>query len=180
MTIPRTAWKVSKYAVFSGPYFPLPGLNTKIYEVNLRIQSEYRKIRTRNNSVFGHFSRSVNLFLFGLFLGVISYGSSHFREHKLKHNFQDILNSIYNCVKGIEISCYYLLHCSLYINERLVLENVIWGIDNDGVLELGDSHPVEVLFYEKKFLDISSNTNILNAITDFLLETKRFDESFLN
>ena len=26
--------------------------------VNLRIQSEYRKIRTRNNSVFGHFSRS--------------------------------------------------------------------------------------------------------------------------
>ena len=26
------------------------------YSVNLRIQSEYRKIRTRNNSVFGHFS----------------------------------------------------------------------------------------------------------------------------
>ena len=26
--------------------------------VNLRIQSGYRKIRTRNNSVFGHFSRS--------------------------------------------------------------------------------------------------------------------------
>ena len=29
------------------------------HEVNLRIQSEYRKIRIRNNSVFGHFSRSV-------------------------------------------------------------------------------------------------------------------------
>ena len=27
------------------------------FTVNLRIQSEYRKIRTRNNSVFGHFSR---------------------------------------------------------------------------------------------------------------------------
>ena len=26
--------------------------------VNLRVQSEYRKIRTRNKSVFGHFSRS--------------------------------------------------------------------------------------------------------------------------
>ena len=26
------------------------------------IQTEYRKIRTRNNSVFGHFSRSVTLF----------------------------------------------------------------------------------------------------------------------
>ena len=31
---------------------------TKIYGVNIRIQSEYRRIRTRNNSVFGLFSRS--------------------------------------------------------------------------------------------------------------------------
>ena len=53
-----TAWKVSKYGVISSPYFPVFGLNTEIYEVNLRIQSEYRKIRTRNNSVFGYFSRS--------------------------------------------------------------------------------------------------------------------------
>ena len=53
-----TAWKVSKYAVISGPYFPLFGLNTEIYFVNIRIQFEYRKIWTRNNSVFGHFSRS--------------------------------------------------------------------------------------------------------------------------
>ena len=30
-----------------------------IWTVSLRIQSEYRKIRTRNNSVFGRFSRSV-------------------------------------------------------------------------------------------------------------------------
>ena len=34
-----TAWKVSKYGVISGPYFPLHGLNTEIYELNLRIQS---------------------------------------------------------------------------------------------------------------------------------------------
>ena len=47
--------EVCKYGVFSGPYFPVFGLNTDIYGVNLRIQSEYRKIRTRKNSVFGHF-----------------------------------------------------------------------------------------------------------------------------
>ena len=40
--------EVSKYEVTSG-YF---------YFVNLRSQSEYRKIRTRNNSVFGLFSCS--------------------------------------------------------------------------------------------------------------------------
>ena len=53
-----TAWKVSKYGVISGPYFPVFGLNTEIYGVNFRIQSEYRKIRITNNSVFGQFSPS--------------------------------------------------------------------------------------------------------------------------
>ena len=42
-----TAWKVSKYGVFSGPYFPAFDLNTEIYSVNLRIQSECGKIWTR-------------------------------------------------------------------------------------------------------------------------------------
>ena len=52
---------VSKYGVISGPYFPVFGLSTEIYEVNLRIQFEYRKIRTKNNSVSGHFSSSVRM-----------------------------------------------------------------------------------------------------------------------
>ena len=54
-----TAWKVSKYGVFSGPYFSAFGLNTERYFVSLRIQSECGKIRTRKYSVFGHFSHSV-------------------------------------------------------------------------------------------------------------------------
>ena len=32
---------------FPCPYFPAFGLNTEIFFVNLRIHSEYRKIRTR-------------------------------------------------------------------------------------------------------------------------------------
>ena len=44
---------------FSGLYFPVFRLNKEIYGVNLRIQSEYRKIRTRKTSVYGRFSRSV-------------------------------------------------------------------------------------------------------------------------
>ena len=54
---------MSKYGAISGPYFPVFGLNAEIYGVNLRIQSECRKIRTRNNSVFGPFSRSEVVFL---------------------------------------------------------------------------------------------------------------------
>ena len=49
---------MSKYGVFSVPYFPVFRLNMDIFGVNLRIQSKNRKIRTRKNYVFGHFSRN--------------------------------------------------------------------------------------------------------------------------
>ena len=59
-----TAWKVSKYGVFMVRIF-LYSDQKKLrkspyseYSVNLRIQIEYRKIRTRKISVSGHFSRS--------------------------------------------------------------------------------------------------------------------------
>ena len=38
--------------------FPCVWTEYRDLHVNLRIQSKYRKIRTRKNSVFGHFSRS--------------------------------------------------------------------------------------------------------------------------
>ena len=53
-----TAQKVFKYGVIFGPYFPAFGLNTERYLISLRIQSECRKVQTRNNSASGHFSRS--------------------------------------------------------------------------------------------------------------------------
>ena len=56
----NTAWKVSKYGVISGPYF---------------LYSDW--IRTRNNSVFRHFSRSVNnrhlLFILRILFEIFCY-----------------------------------------------------------------------------------------------------------
>ena len=66
-----TDWKVSKYGVISGPYFPVFALNTEICFVNFRIQSEYRKIRNRKVSVFGHISRSFS-FRYSFFLEIFS------------------------------------------------------------------------------------------------------------
>ena len=48
--------KVSKYGVFSGPYFPAFELNTERYKISPRIQSKCGKIQTRK---FGHLSHSV-------------------------------------------------------------------------------------------------------------------------
>ena len=67
------AWKVSKYRVFASPYFRAFRQNTEIYGENLCIQSEYRKIRTRRNSVFRHFSHSPCLFLDTHFADVLTY-----------------------------------------------------------------------------------------------------------
>ena len=50
-----TASKVSKYGVFSGPYFPAFGLNTERYSLSLRIQSECGKIRTRKTPYLATF-----------------------------------------------------------------------------------------------------------------------------
>ena len=99
------------------------------------------------------------------------FNLSHLRDHKFKLNFLDTLNPICNCGEDIETSCHYLLHCSLYTNERLTLLNINQGIDNS-ILELTDSHIAEVLFYGRKLLDISSNTSILNATIDFFLKLK--------
>ena len=80
----NTAQKVSKYRVISGPCFPVFGLNTEIYSVNLRIQSEYRKIQTRNNSVFGHFSRSAwlikNIIGGNIYLSLTKRQTKHFQH----------------------------------------------------------------------------------------------------
>ena len=52
-----TAYKVSKYGLFLVRNLLYSDWIRRFnpYSINLRIQSEYRKIRTRNNSVFGHF-----------------------------------------------------------------------------------------------------------------------------
>ena len=49
-----TVLKVRKYGVFSGPYF------LAFLYLSFSIQSECRKVRTRKNCVFGHFSSSVS------------------------------------------------------------------------------------------------------------------------
>ena len=51
-----TLWKVSRLNT-------VLGLNKEIESLNLRIPSEYRKTRTRNNSVFGHFHAVYFLFI---------------------------------------------------------------------------------------------------------------------
>ena len=51
--------KCSNTEFFLGQHFAVFGLNTEIYGVDLRSQFKYGKVRSRKNSVLGHFSLSV-------------------------------------------------------------------------------------------------------------------------
>ena len=50
----------------------------------------------------------------------------HMPEHKFRHNFRDLLNTICNCSSAIDSTKHYLLHCLNFKNERqtLLLQNV--------------------------------------------------------
>ena len=105
-----TTWKVSKYGIFSGPYFPVFGVNAEIYFVNLRIQSEYRKIRTRKNSAFGHLSRSAIFHTPGNFHAYTSISISQLKTWAksnqestiyIQHLTKYKANQLYNKIKTI-------------------------------------------------------------------------------
>ena len=62
MSKSTTAWKVSKYRVISGPYFPVFGLNTDIYGVNKKIYGVFSpntgKYGPEITQIVGQFPRS--------------------------------------------------------------------------------------------------------------------------
>ena len=49
---PSTAWKVSKYEIFSGPYFPAFGLSTEIYGVFSPNAGKYGPEKTTHLDTF--------------------------------------------------------------------------------------------------------------------------------
>ena len=114
----------------SGPYFPVFQLNTDIYFVNLRIQSGNGKIRTRKNSVFGHFTRSDNdtksnpCFTFSSVNNIIDWNKFYIykndkynwfsmdRGWKGRNNLQICLNFHFYVLIWRNISCKNALFCS--------------------------------------------------------------------
>ena len=106
-------------------------------------------------------------------------GLSHLGEHKFKHSFQDCLNPLCFCGNEIETSTHYdLLHCPTYTNERMTLLNKTKSI-NCSILEFSDAVVKKILLFGDNTLSDSCNTLILNSTIDYIISTKRFDDSIL-
>ena len=103
-------------------------------------------------------------------------GFSHLSEHKFKHSFQDLLNTL--CKYGFEIesTSYFFLHCLIYNNYRSSFLSSNRNIDCK-LLENTDSSLTQMLLYGNSSLDINTNSLISNATFDFILFTERFEEA---
>ena len=105
---------------------------------------------------------------------------SHFRDHNLKHNFQDFLNPFGSYGKGkVETSSHNLLHCSNYSEERVALLNTIKNIDMS-ILQQSDSKFASVLLFSDVSFDNNKNIFILDATIDDVILTRIFDEPLFN
>ena len=114
-------------------------------------------IRPSPNSIFNcHNPKGIKL------LKRLRLGQSHLRDHKFKYSFQELLNPICNCETDVETTTYYLLHCPLFSDERMILIN---NIPNTGIniLNLNDSRFSEMLLFGNSSLNNTKNIFILNT-----------------
>ena len=97
-------------------------------------------------------------------------GLSHLREHKFRHNFQDILNPTCSCGENIETTTHFLL----YLNERMTLLTKLLNIE-ENILDRNFSRISETLLYDDSSFSNTRNTTILNSTNQYIFDTKRFD-----
>ena len=131
-------------------------------------------IRPSPNSIFNcHNPKGLKL------LTRLRLSLSHLRDNKFKHSFQDSLNPICSCGTDVETTTHYLLHCSLFSDERLILISNIRNIDNN-ILNLNDSRFSEVLLFGNSSFNNTKYTSILNTAIEYIVPSKRFEVSLFD
>ena len=101
-------------------------------------------------------------------------GLSPLRGHKFNHNFIDCFDEICMCGKDIESTNHFLLHCSLFLNERPVLMNKIRDIGSS-LIDQNEKFLCYALLFGKENMNDSENTHILKATIEYILSTKRLN-----
>ena len=111
---------------FANSFFPYTIKEWNKLSLELRNSEPYsifkksllKFIRTIPNSVFSVADT------YGIkLLTRLHVGLSHLREHKFRHNFQDIINPLCYCSVEIELTSHFFLRCQNFINPRNNLMN---------------------------------------------------------
>ena len=109
-----------------------------------------------------------------IYLTRLRMGFSHLKKHKFKHNFQDLIDPMCSCNSGIETAIHFFLHCAKFNTQRQTLLDNIATIDANILTENEDSI-VNTLLFGKPNSENSFNKATLNALTEFILSTERFN-----
>ena len=67
-----------------------------------------------------------------------------------------------------------LHYSSVFSDERLILINNIWNIDNN-ILNLNDPRFSEMLLFGNSSFNNTKNTSILNTAIEYIVSSKRFE-----
>ena len=163
---------------FKNSFFPSIVIEWNNLDPNLRSAASLRVfkksllkfIRPSPNNVFNCYNCKEMKHLTRLRLD-----SSHLREHKFKHNFQDTLNPF--CSRGLDVEAntHFHLYCPLLTNRRCTLLSTVNDIDSS-LTNTNDSMLTHILLFGKASLDISANTPILNATMNYIISKNRFEE----
>ena len=126
-------------------------------------------IRPSSNFIFNcHSPKGIKL------ITRLRLGLSHLREHKFRHSFQNTFNPICCCGDDIETTFHYLFHCPNYLDERRTLLDNLQSI-RENIHDKNDSQISELILFGVSSNNDASNTWMLNATTQYILATKRFD-----
>ena len=87
---------------------------------------------------------------------MLRVGISHLRGHKFKHSFQDTLNPICSCGFDVESTFHYILHCSMYNDERYTLLSTIKNFDCR-LLDVTDTVLIETVLFGNCSIDAHTN-----------------------
>ena len=101
-------------------------------------------------------------------------GFTHLKEHKFKHNFQDLVDPLCSCGIEIESTKHFLLHCANFSLQRKTLFDKLTELNND-ILTRNDDYIVKNLLLGQQDFDNGTNKILLGVTTDFVIATERFD-----
>ena len=100
-------------------------------------------------------------------------GLSHLNEHRFNLNCEDCINPLCSCSLEVEFTARFFLHCHNVVNIRNTLLNRLNNISCD-VSNCSDMSLTKLILYGNPRFSFQQNSNIINASTEYIINSKRF------
>ena len=108
---------------------------------------------------------------------MLRLGPNHLQGYLFKHIFQDTLNLLCDCGKGVESFTHFLLQGPLFLNKRYTLMSNLNKIDPQ-ISKFNFSNLTNTLLFGNSFFSAKMNIPVLDTTIDYILSAKRFDNLF--